>query len=154
MRTRNAVLVATVISVAVGVSGCPSNSCPMETPGVGTNPVPSSCTALPGAQVTYPVRICPTCNQTAPTCAADLSAVNTTHEIFLDTKVEACNGSSSCPPSCQLDAITCTFTAPSGTGTYTMIVVDGATGQPISPAGQLTVIASGQPSCALPTASL
>ncbi len=153
MRTRNAVLVGTLVAFAAGMAGCPSNQCPMESPQVTANGIPTSCTAVAGQQVTYPVRLCPTCNQTSASCTVDLSAASTSGDIFLDTKVEACTGSSSCPPTCQTSPISCTFTAPAASATpYTVTVYDGATGQTQS--SQLTVSSSGAASCAFPTASL
>ncbi len=151
MKTRSAVLVGTLVAAAAGIAGCPSNQCPMESPQVNANGIPTSCTAVAGQSVTYPVQICPTCNQTSATCTADLSAVGS-GSIYLDTKVEACSGSASCPPSCQANPLSCAFTAPSTPGTYQVIVVDGATGN--TQTSQLTVNTSGPPSCALGTAGI
>jgi hypothetical protein len=149
MTIRSALVLATLAALAVGVSGCPSSSCPMESPQV--NGLPASCTAPVGQQVSYPVRLCPTCNQSSASCAVDLSAATTTGDIFLDTKVEACSGSSSCPPACQTNPILCTFTPP-GAGTYKVTVFDGATGQ--TQTSQLVVSQGGASSCAFPTAGI
>ncbi len=153
MRTRSAVLIGTVAAMAGGLAGCPSSSCPLETPQVSGTP--GTCTELAGQPVSYPLRLCPTCNQTGVTCAPNLSAVGAgSGPIYLDVKAEACNDSTSCGGAgCQLNQATCEFTAPSTPGTYQIIVIDGATGQPV-PGAQLQVVASGPTSCALATASL
>lgn len=146
MRIRN---VAAVAALALAAAACNDETCPTESPEVSA--LPGSCTELAGEPVIYPVRLCPTCNQTGATCDVDMSAVSTSGDIFLDTKVEACTSSSSCPPTCEVNAVTCTFMAPSTPGTYTVIAYDAATGQ--TRESQLTVIETGGESCALAAAS-
>jgi hypothetical protein len=148
MTIRSAVRVAVLAAVGAGLTGCPSDSCPLESPKVSATP--GTCTEVAGQPVSYPVRLCPSCNQTGATCVANLSDVGAgSGSIFLDTKMEACSGGNSCPPpSCDPNPFTCAFTAPSTPGTYQVIVVDGATGTPIT--GQLSVVAPGTPeSCVL-----
>jgi hypothetical protein len=147
---RSAMTAVALAAGAVGLTGCPADSCPLEAPQVSA--VPTSCTEVAGQPVSFPVRLCPTCNQSGATCVADMSAVGTSGDIFLDIKVEACTGSSSCPPACQLNAITCTFNAPASPGPYKVLTFDGATGN--TNTSQLVVIAQGAESCALPTAGI
>lgn len=147
-RIPSAARAATLIAAAAALAGCPSSEpCPLESPQVSA--IPGACTEVAGQPVTYPVRLCPTCNQTGASCVVDLSAVGAgSGDIFLDTKVEACTGSGSCPPSCAVNAISCTFNAPATPGTYNVIALDGATGQPVE--SVLFVVAPGTPeSCAL-----
>jgi hypothetical protein len=147
MSGRNAVLVVALAAVA---AGCDGDTCPTETPQVSA--LPGSCTELAGQPVSYPVRLCPTCNQTGAICDVDMSAVGAgTGDIFLDPKVEACSDATSCPPACELNAITCTFSAPAIAGTYTVIAFDPASGA--TRESQLEVISSGAESCALAVAS-
>jgi hypothetical protein len=99
-----------------------------------------------GQLVSYPVRLCPTCNQFGATCEVTISG----NDIFLDTKVEACDDSSTCGgPACQVNATTCDFTAPA-IGDYNVIAPNGLTGGTTE--GRLTVIASGPEFCDLPAA--
>src|SRR5512132_979112 len=102
MRTRDAVVAAAVAFVA---AGCGEDTCPTETPQVSQV---ADCTVRPGAAVSYPVQLCPTCN-------VDLSAVGA-GAIFLDPKVEVCSQGNTCPPTCEAAAFACTFTAPSAEG--------------------------------------
>jgi hypothetical protein len=123
---RSAVLIGTVAAVAGGLAGCPSDSCPLETPQVST--VPGTCQAAPGQQVSYPVRLCPACNQTGATCSADLSRVADGY-IYLDVKAEACSSGNSCPtPACDTNPTYCAFAAPSATGNYNVVIPDGQGG--------------------------
>ena len=152
MRMRSAVMVAGLAAVGAGLTGCPSDSCPMESPQVSATP--GSCIEVAGQPVSYPVRLCPTCNQAGATCVPDLSAAGTTRDIYLDIKVEACSSTSSCGgTACQLNATTCNFTAPTVPDTYRVIVFDGLTETTMT--SDLVVVSPGTPeSCALPTASL
>jgi Tfp pilus assembly protein PilW len=151
MRIRNALTLVAAAALAAGLAGCPSESCDLESPQVSA--LPASCTQVAGQPVTYPVRLCPTCNQFGATCVADLSAAATSGDIYLDTKVEACDDPGTCGgPACSINALTCTFTAPATPGTYTVIALDGLTGQPKE--STLTVIAGGAEFCDLPAAGL
>jgi hypothetical protein len=142
---RNAFHLAAVAGVAVGLAGCPSETCDLESPQVSA--LPSSCTQVASQPVSYPVRLCPTCNQFGATCDVTISG----NEIFVDTKVEACEDSSTCGgPACEVNATTCEFTAPATPGTYAVIAFDGLTGQPRE--GDLFVIAGGDEFCDLPVA--
>lgn len=147
MRVFRAVLVAAVAAGVVALGGC-EEQCALESPEV--QGLPSSCTEVAGQPVSYPVRLCPTCNQTAATCVPDLSAVATSGEIYLDVKVEACVDSTSCAPGCAPGPLVCSFTAPATPDTYRIITFDGLTGQTVE--ADLLVVASGPESCALASA--
>lgn len=136
-----------IAAVAVGLvaTGCNEDKCPTESPQVSA--LAQSCTQRAGEPVTYPVRLCPTCNQTGATCDVDMSAVgNGSGAIFLDPKVEACDVANSCPPACELNAINCTFTAPAP-GEYTILAFDPTTNA--TKESTLVVVASGAEFCNL-----
>ncbi len=133
-------------AAALAIAGCGSDKCPTESPGVNSV---GSCQALAGATVNFPIRLCPTCNQTLSSCDTDLSAVGS-GQIFLNPVVEACTSSSSCAGAgCSPNPATCTFTAPAAAPatTYTVLVFDPQIQTTRS--GSLTIVAS-SPSCALP----
>lgn len=140
MRIRIAVTAAAVALVAAGCG----ESCPTESPQVSA--LAAGCTQVAGQPVDYPVRLCPTCNQTAASCDVDLSQVGS-GTIFLDPKVEACTGSSGCPPACSLNTLTCTFVAPATPGSYSVLAYDP--GSNTTRQSTLLVIASGAESCSL-----
>jgi hypothetical protein len=144
MKMRSAVMLAVLAAVAAGLAGCPSSSCPLETPQVNALP---TCTEPPSTAISYPVRLCPTCNQSGATCAVQMSG----SEIFLDLKVEACSDASSCGGAgCTAGPTTCSFTTPATAGTYTVTATDaGGTVE-----GTLVVSPTGPASCALPAAAL
>ncbi|HET8541228.1 MAG TPA: hypothetical protein VFL83_15240 [Anaeromyxobacter sp.] len=156
MRTTTALLVA-ALAAAAGLTGCPSDTCPLETPQVNAMPDETTCVQDAGLPVGYPVQLCPTCNQTGATCVADLSAARaatcpappaTCGDIFLDVKVEACTDTTSCGgTACNLNPLTCSFTAPSAAGRYNVITVNGLTGATITT--QMDVIPSGPEFCEL-----
>ena len=150
MRIQSALVrVAAVIAAAAGLTGCPADSCPLETPAVTAMP---SCTEPPNQEILYPVRLCPTCNQTGASCAVDLSQV-ATGSIFLDIKAEACTDSNSCGGAgCAPGPTNCSFRTPATPGTYQVITSNAATGGTLQSA---LVVATGvTPSCALPAAGL
>jgi hypothetical protein len=148
MRTRNAAVAAALVLAA---AGCGEDSCPTETPQVSA--LAGSCVQVANQPVSYPVRLCPTCNQTGVTCDVDMSAVGPgSGDIFLDPKVEACTSANTCPPTCDLNSITCAFTAPATPGTYTVIAYDPATDT--TRESTLVVIDSGAESCSLAAVSL
>lgn len=139
-------IAATTAAVALLAAGC-GEKCPTEPPQVSSLAQPG-CTQVAGQPVSYPVRLCPTCNQSAAFCDVDLSGVGAgSGIIFLDPKVEACSGTAGCPPACSLNTLTCTFTAPATPGTYTVQAYDPGTNTTKS--SDLIVIASGAPSCTL-----
>jgi hypothetical protein len=150
MTMRSAVGFAVLAGIAGGLSGCPNDSCSLESPKVQA--LPAACIELAGQPVSYPVQLCPTCNQTGVSCVPDLSAVNTSQDIYLDLKAQACSSAESCGggATCQLNATTCDFTAPATPGTYHVIVYDGASGTTIT--HDLNVVATGSESCPAPTA--
>ncbi len=151
MRTRNVVLVAVLAAVAVGLTGCPSDSCSSETPQVSGVPSTTACTVGAGEPVTYQVLVCPACNQSGGTCTADMSQVGSGY-IYLDITTQACSGGGSCPPpSCPTGPTSCTFTAPNTPNTTYNVVIPNGQGNPYT--RQLQVVASGSgASCPLASA--
>ncbi len=143
MKTHDAVMLGILVAVAVGVVGCPSsNSCPLETPQVNALP---TCTEPPNQPVSYPVRLCPTCNQTAASCNVQISG----QTIFLDLKVEACGDSTSCGGAgCSPGPTVCSFTTPGTPGNYNVTATDA--GGTVS--GILVVSSTSPASCALASA--
>jgi hypothetical protein len=143
MRTR--IRNAAVAALALAAAACNDNTCPTESPQVSA--LPPDCTERANELVSYPIRLCPTCNQTVSSCDVQISGST----IFLDPKVETCSSSNSCPPSCQANASTCNFTAPAP-GQYTIEVYDPATNKTLI--ANLNVIPSGNESCGLAKAGL
>jgi hypothetical protein len=139
-------IVIPACAIAVGLSGCGevTSGCPTETPKVEAFAT-SGCTATPGSTVTVPLRLCPTCNQTGASCDVDLSEASS-GDIFLDPVVEACESANSCPPTCDQNAINCSFAAPPP-GSYRLVVFDPASDSTI--VTTLQVVQSGPTSCAL-----
>jgi hypothetical protein len=139
--TRN---VVGAVAVALAVAGCNggTDSCPTETPDV--EGIATDCVVRPGATVSYPIRLCPTCNQFGAVCDAQIDA----GQIFLDPRMEACESSTSCPspaPACEANPLVCTFIAPTIEATYPVTVIDpGGTFS-----GTLTVSSTLPLSCAL-----
>jgi hypothetical protein len=130
-------------ALALFASGCGGKeSCPSESPKV--NALASNCEAVAGQTVSYPLQLCPTCNQTISGCDVQMSGT----DIFLNPTAEACSSASSCPPSCSAMPNTCSFKAPSAApgSTFTVSVFDPGTGG--TKAGTLTIVAS-SPSCSL-----
>jgi hypothetical protein len=154
MTNRNvsiAVLAAALgASIAVSLSGCgDANSCAAESPQVSA--LSTNCSAVANTTVSFPIRLCPSCNQTLAGCDVDMSnATATGGVIFLNPTVEACEPPSSCSggPTCLANPTTCTFTAPNApVGTdYFVDVYDPSIND--TRRGSLT-IAAGSPSCAL-----
>ncbi len=145
MRIRTATFAA---AAALGflAAGCGDNKCPTESPEVRAL---GGCTALASQTVSFPISLCPTCNQTLSSCDADMSGVGAgSGTIFLNPVVEACTSSSSCGAGCNVNPSTCTFRAPSATGTYVVSAYDAA--HPDTPRiGSLEVISNGATSCSL-----
>lgn len=121
MQTRNVLSAAALAAAALLVAGCGNDTCPTETPKIDAI---ESCTVAPGAAVQVKVRACPTCNQNITRCEVDVQG----GQIQLDPLAEACDSSTSCPPSCATDEVVCTFTAPSTPGSYPMFAYNGAGG--------------------------
>ncbi len=107
------------------IAGC-DNACPTEAPQVSA--VPTCSGMKPTGTLTIQIRICPTCNQTAAECQVVPPGVDGI--IQLDPIVQACDPSGSCPPACNLNALSCSFPSP-GAGNYTVLVADPAGGTPI-----------------------
>lgn len=136
---------AAIAALALLAAACGEDTCPTESPQVSQV---ADCTVRPGAAVTYPVQLCPTCNQTGATCDVDTSAVGPgSGDIFLDPKVEVCTAATSCPPTCDVTPFACTFDAPTVEGNYTVSVVNGASGAVVT--RTLRVSATESVSCAL-----
>jgi len=135
MTTARRLAVLAAVASPLWLAGC-DNKCPTETPQVSS--VPSCAGMAPNTQVTVQVRICPTCNQTVPEC--QVLPPGADGIIQLDALVQACDPSSSCPsPSCNLNPLSCAFRSP-GPGSYTILIADGATGQPVE---QPFIVAAG-----------
>jgi hypothetical protein len=149
MKLRHVVsIAAAVTTLALVATGCGTeDSCPTESPDVAAVP---NCTVRPGAAVSYPVQLCPTCNQTGAVCDVDLSAASS-GDIFLDPRVEACTPSSTCPgtaPACDASPLLCPFTAPTVEGDYVVTLVDASS--PTAPITRTLRVSSVEPvSCAL-----
>jgi hypothetical protein len=148
MKTRHALAALSLAAAGGLVTGCGSEGvsggCPTETPPIQAI---QSCTAQPGATVSVNVRTCPSCNQTGISCAVDLRDAATSGVILLDPVAQVCEGSTSCPPGCELDTIVCTFTAPSAPDTYQLHVFDPTT-QTVKVGDLDVVAASGPVACA------
>ena len=147
MKARSAVgmaAFAATVAAAAALSGCPADSCPLETPQVDALP---TCTEPPNQAIAYPVRLCPTCNQTSASCSVQMSG----RDIFLDLKVEACDDPNSCGGAgCFPGPTICSFTTPSAVDTYNVTATDA--GGQVS--GTLVVSNTEPASCALPAAGL
>jgi len=138
----------TSAAAVLGASGCGGPSCPTETP--AKVDAIGSCTAKPNDTVPFPIRLCPTCNQTGATCQVDLSAVASSGDIQLDPTVQACESVSTCSSpgtTCQANPLTCSFRAPAAEGRYTVLVFDPASGQTLP--GTLDVSASVSSGCSI-----
>lgn len=133
MRTRFPLLAAVFAAALVAGCGDSAKKCPTESPQV--NNVPGNCTVAVGQPVTFPLQLCPRCNQSLTGCNVDMSSANASGgTIFLDPVVEVCDSGTSCPPSCLANGATCSFTPPtSNTGvSYTVTVYDPGTNGPRS----------------------
>ncbi len=140
---RNVAVLSVALAAVLGLPGC-DEKCPTEAPGVERV---QSCTYPPGATVTMQVRVCEKCNQAGTSCQVDIQGST----IQLDPVSEACEDSSSCPPGCSLTPnVSCTFTAPTTPGEYTVIAYDPGTST--TREGTLTIVAGASPSCAFPPA--
>lgn len=137
IRTRTVTFAAALAFVA---AGCGNDKCPTEPPEVSG--IPTDCQAATGQAVTYPLHLCPTCNQTFSSCDVQMSG----NDIFLNPTVEACTSSSSCGAGCSPNTNACTFTAPAP-GDYIVSAYDAA--HPSQPrTGTLHVLTGGPVSCA------
>jgi FlaG/FlaF family flagellin (archaellin) len=151
MKTTRSTLAAVLAAAAAALTGCPNDTCSQETPQVSNVPA-NGCTVGAGQPVTYELRLCPDCNQSAGSCTADLSATAGGY-IYLNVTSQACT-SNSCPaPSCPTTgATTCSFTAPNTPNVqYNVVIPDG---QGSSYTRTLDVVASGTPaSCPIASAA-
>jgi hypothetical protein len=137
MKTVGQGILAFAVVLAVFAGGCGSDSCPSESPKVEAV---ANCSAPAGAQVSYQLRLCPTCNQNLTGCTVDMSAATTAGgTIFLNPVVEACESASSCPPATCFVNPTCAVTVPAGaasSASWTVEVFDGVSS---TKTGTLTV---------------
>ena len=133
-----------IAAIVAALAACGSNDkCPTQSPKLSE--MGTGCVVRPGTAVSYPLRLCPTCNQSGATCSVDMSAVSQ-GEIFLDPTVEACTSGTSCgPATCDTNPFSCTFTAPTVEGDYHVTVVNGDTNTPVTQT--LTVSSTLSPSC-------
>jgi hypothetical protein len=142
MGTIGKAILAAAVVLAVFAGGCGSeDSCPSESPQV--TDMPAACTATPGQTVSYPLQLCPTCNQTFTSCDVQMSGT----DIFLNPLVEACESASSCAPGCNTRSNTCTIRLPVAAvdTVFTVSVFDPASGTMSAP---LTIVAA-SPVCAI-----
>lgn len=146
MKTIGQVVLAAVVLFAVFAGGCGDESCASESPQVEAV---GDCSAVASTSVTFPLRLCPTCNQTLSGCTVDMSDVTATGgTIFLNPTVEACESAASCGPGCNLNPANCSFTAPNAAPNtvYDVLVFDPGTN--MTKSGTLTIVPGG-PSCLL-----
>lgn len=138
MKITRAIIAAVAALAAVGCG----DECPTETPKLDHV---GSCTAQPGATVSYPVQ---TCETLGTACDVDMSGVgNGSGTIFLDPRIQVCDGGGpSCPATCSPTQTTCSFTAPAQ-GSYSVSAFDPCTNQ--TKTGLLTVDALQTPDCTL-----
>jgi hypothetical protein len=140
MTTTRALTLAFAFAAVLTFTGCPSKNCSDANPAVSA--VPTGCSAEAGAQVTVPVRVCPRCDQAAPTCQVSTSGI-AAGAVTVEPVSEVCDPSSSCDivPSCLTNALECTFTASMPTVGNTIQVTVVTPDQPqtftltLSPAG-------------------
>jgi hypothetical protein len=139
MRIRIATLAAAA-ALAAAASGC-GQKCNDQTPPVAAAP---NCTAIAGAVVPVPIRVCPRCDQGTPSC--DVRYNSGSGRFTLEPLAEVCDPNSSCPivnpSSCPFAPVTCTLTAPAdSTQAYYLDVItpDGVLTK------NLTVLAAGSP---------
>ena len=145
MHATRRLALAAVAALPLALAGC-DNKCPTENPKIAT--VPTCPTMAAGAPVTVTLRVCPTCNLSAPECSVVLPNATDPVTIQLDPIMQACDPANSCPPdnSCALNsAVSCSFTTPSASGTYQLLVFDPATGSPV--VRDFTVASGGATSC-------
>ncbi len=133
MNVRNAAAAA----LALLAAACGDDTCPTESPQVDDL---ADCTQVTGQLVSYQLRLCPTCDQVVSSCDVEISG----NTIFLDPKVETCDPSNTCPPTCQANPSTCDFTAPAP-GAYVVQAYDPATSG--TRTGTLTVNPDGLAFC-------
>ena len=130
---RSITLALAAAVLAGGMTGCGS-SCHDSTPAVSS--VPTSCTAQGGAQVKVPVHVCPSCDQSMPTCDVRFQGGT----FVLEPVSQVCD-QKSCPivdpASCPFQTMDCQLTAPSGGGPFPVVVA--TSGAPI----QFTLDVSG-----------
>jgi len=143
MRIRTAAVAAALAFVAAGCGN--DKNCNEQTPPISGVP---SCGAVANTPVTVPLHVCPRCDQGTPTCTVDMSQV-ASHAIELVPLSPVCDANSSCPivdpSSCSFAPVNCTFTAPSTTGSYTLVVITPEGTQ--VPGKTLDVVASTPASC-------
>lgn len=134
-------IAATTAAVALLAAGC-GETCPTETPRLSQV---ANCTVRPGDTVSYPIQLCPSCNQSGAACQVDIQGST----IQLDPTVEACTSATGCPDnSCQVvPQLLCTFKAPMAAGTYDVFVYNPATDQTVL--RTLTVSDSAPVSCSM-----
>jgi hypothetical protein len=136
MTTTRSLTLVFAAAAAVSAAGCGSK-CHDSTPAVSA--APTACTAPAGAPVTVPVHVCPSCDQSMPTC--DVRSQGGT--FVLEPVSQVCDQNPSCPivdpSSCPFQTMDCQFTAPTPTDVSTFPVVIVTSG----PQVQFTLTVSG-----------
>lgn len=137
MTTTRSLTLVLAAAAAVAAAGCGS-TCHDSTPAVSA--VPSSCTAPAGAPVTVPVHVCPSCDQSMPTCDVRFQGGT----FVLEPVSQVCDQNPSCPivdpSSCPFQTMDCQFTAPTpggGPSSFPVVVVTSG------PQVQFTLTVSG-----------
>ena len=132
MRNRSLAAVAFAAAVVAGC-GADSKSCSTDPSGtrLAAGKAVADCAVAPGGTVTLPVRLCPSCSQSSPSCTAEFRD----GEIEIDPLLRVCQEDAGCADdrACESDPsknqTNCTVTIPSGTapGSYPVLLSNGAT---------------------------
>ncbi len=138
-------LVLLALPLAAALAGC-GDTCTATAADVSAV---GSCsgTVSPGVTVDVPVRVCPTCSETNPSCSAELVGT----EIQLNTVIQECQANAGCAASgCVVQPVICSFSAPATAGTYSVVAVDATSGRQFTT--QITVGSGSGVSCPVPGA--
>lgn len=123
MTTTRALTLALAAAAVITTTGCPSKNCSDASPQVSA--APTACTASTGSKVTVPVRVCPKCDQSTPTCVVHADNI-AAGSVLIEPITEVCDPNSGCPinGTCLTNPLSCSFTAPAAAGTVTVTVND------------------------------
>jgi hypothetical protein len=124
-------LFALASAAALALAGCGADTCTSKPAQVAQI---ASCSVAPGATVSVPVQLCGQCTDSSPTCQAEFLS----GEFQFAPAFQECQEQRGCPvqPGCANLSVTCTITAPSTPGSYS--VIDASTTQQV---GTITVAA-------------
>ncbi len=134
-----------IVSAALAVAGCGSETCPPRTADVGQIGACGGSLAA-STQVTIDVRLCATCSDSSPSCTGEV-LTSGGNQIFLDAQFQECPSNAGCAPqplSCA--PVHCTVSTPGG-GTFHIVTLrsDGST----QDWGPVDIIGNGATSCPL-----